>query len=150
MLILSAYNNSISTIQPGAFDSMTQLEQVFLYGNRLTSLPAGLFDRTTQLKYLRLDQNAITFLPDGLLSNCRFLTDLVLHSNQISQLPSNLLSPESAPQQLFGYSILAALNYRFQGPRQEQFDDHRWCYVWQYEQVACLVSQSKQNLINLN
>nr|7LA8_A Chain A, O6 variable lymphocyte receptor [Petromyzon marinus]7LA8_B Chain B, O6 variable lymphocyte receptor [Petromyzon marinus] len=74
-------NNQLTKLDPGVFDSLTQLTTLYLSNNQLTALPAGVFDKLTQLKELGLDQNQLKSIPDGAFARLPSLTHVWLHTN---------------------------------------------------------------------
>jgi Leucine-rich repeat (LRR) protein len=49
-LVLS--NNMLTSLPAGVFDSLMELEHLYLDNNVLSSLPAGIFDALTKLQVL--------------------------------------------------------------------------------------------------
>ena len=45
-------NNLLTELTDGPFDSMTNLQRLYLSGNKLTEIANGLFDSLTSLHYL--------------------------------------------------------------------------------------------------
>lgn len=52
-----SYSHHISKLQPGTFNGLKNLEQLYLSGNRLTELPPGVFESLTNLEVLHLSGN---------------------------------------------------------------------------------------------
>eukprot|EP00752_Nemacystus_decipiens_P007470 g6673.t1 len=80
--------NELTTMPPGYFDSMPQLNLLRIDGNQLTSLPSGFFDALTGLNVLRLDDNQLTTLPAGIFEPLTQLNRLQLEGNPLVCLPT--------------------------------------------------------------
>ena len=109
-------SNAIKSIEAGAFDSLTKLDDFGLGSNKLTDLPSDLMKSMgATLKSISLDNNELVKIPDTVeqlqalqtlaifnnkitnLDNIDFsklpnLKVLNLKSNEIKELPSNMLA----------------------------------------------------------
>nr|AAX77055.1 variable lymphocyte receptor [Lethenteron appendix] len=74
-------NNQITKLEPGVFDSLTQLTYLTLRDNQLTALPEGLFDRLGNLQQLGLHINQLKSIPRGAFDNLKSLTHIYLFNN---------------------------------------------------------------------
>ena len=83
-------NNQFSALPDGLFDHLTNLTVVTLNNNQLSSLPAGLLDNLTNLPVIHLNDNQLSSLPDGLFDNLTKVTEIHLDDNQLSSLPDGL------------------------------------------------------------
>ncbi|XP_061406261.1 leucine-rich repeat-containing protein 15-like [Lethenteron reissneri] len=89
---LGLSSNQITKLEPGVFDSLTQLTYLSLHTNQLTALPEGVFDRLVNLQQLFLYQNRLSFIPAGMFDKLTNLKDLKLYSNQLTVLPEGLFN----------------------------------------------------------
>nr|ABY47918.1 variable lymphocyte receptor B [Petromyzon marinus] len=79
--ILRLYINQITKLEPGVFDSLTQLTYLNLAVNQLTALPVGVFDNLTQLSILNMHTNQLKNIPRGAFDNLKSLTHIYLFNN---------------------------------------------------------------------
>ena len=87
-IILS--NNTISSIVPGTFHYITGVHELDLSFNRLTSLEPGIFDGLENIEVLNLRNNLIGFIVPGIFKNLTNLTSLDLSSTGLSSLESGV------------------------------------------------------------
>ena len=80
----------LTALPEGAFDALTNLEELNLSRNYLTALPDGAFDALTNLEELDLSRNYLTALPDGVFDALTNLEELNLSRNAISSMPHEL------------------------------------------------------------
>ena len=83
---LDLANNQIASIQPGAFQGLSNLEHLVLRKNQITSIQPDAFQGLSKLQRLLLNDNQITSIQPGMfqgLSNLRFL---FLNDNQITSI----------------------------------------------------------------
>nr|AAT70331.1 variable lymphocyte receptor [Petromyzon marinus] len=85
--VLYLYDNQITKLEPGVFDSLTALTELNLAVNQLTALPVGVFDSLTQLTILALERNQLPALPAGVFHKLTQLTQLGLNDNQLKSIP---------------------------------------------------------------
>nr|3TWI_D Chain D, Variable lymphocyte receptor B [Petromyzon marinus]3TWI_E Chain E, Variable lymphocyte receptor B [Petromyzon marinus]3TWI_F Chain F, Variable lymphocyte receptor B [Petromyzon marinus] len=79
--VLHLYINQITKLEPGVFDSLTQLTYLNLAVNQLTALPVGVFDKLTKLTHLALHINQLKSIPMGVFDNLKSLTHIYLFNN---------------------------------------------------------------------
>nr|AAT70334.1 variable lymphocyte receptor [Petromyzon marinus] len=101
--VLYLYTNKITKLEPGVFDSLTQLTRLDLYNNQLTVLPAGVFDSLANLEKLHLYDNQLTSLPAGVFDRLTQLTRLDLYNNQLTVLPAGVFDRLVNLQKLYLY-----------------------------------------------
>ncbi|CAM9959403.1 unnamed protein product [Pylaiella littoralis] len=99
-------NNDMGSLEPGMFDSMPKLENLFLSDTGLTSIPAGIFDNTPLLTNLGLSQNDLTTLPAGLFEKLTVLDILSLNHAPDLQCVPDFMSRDEAFIQLDDDGIL--------------------------------------------
>nr|AAX77054.1 variable lymphocyte receptor [Lethenteron appendix] len=75
------YNNQITKLEPGVFDSLTQLTVLSLHTNQLQALPEGVFGRLGNLQRLDLRDNQLKSIPRGAFDNLKSLTGIWLSDN---------------------------------------------------------------------
>ena len=80
----------LRSLSASTFDKLTTLTLLNLSGNKFSSLPAGIFDKLTNLKTLSLNRNELGTLPTGIFNKLTNLKTLNLSSNQFSSLPAGL------------------------------------------------------------
>ena len=97
---LDLRNNQFSALPDGLFDNLTNLTELDLHNNQLSSLPTGLFDNLTNLPVIHLNDNQLSSLPDGLFDNLTKLTEIYLHNNQLGLLPTGLFDNLTALERL--------------------------------------------------
>lgn len=88
--VLDLDDQSITTLQAGDFDNLTNLATLHLRTNQLSSLPEGIFGNLTNLNRLDLDDNQLSSLPEGIFDNLTNLTKLDLQINQLPSLPGGI------------------------------------------------------------
>jgi len=76
----------IKSLEIGGFDGLTNLERLHLEGNEISSLENGVFDGLNHLKILHLEWNGITSLKSGAFDRLSNLEHLVLSNNEITSL----------------------------------------------------------------
>ena len=81
-------SRGITSLKPGDFDGLTNLEILYVRSNPLTTLPEGVFRGLTNLRTLYLDSNNLTTLPDGAFRGLTDLWALVLRNNALTTLPA--------------------------------------------------------------
>ncbi|KAI8486775.1 hypothetical protein Bbelb_355230 [Branchiostoma belcheri] len=89
---LDLYDNEISAIQAGTFNSTPQLSALDLSSNKLTSLRSDMFTGLGNLEELHLNRNDITNIQAGTFNSTSQLRYLSLYNNYILSIPSNLLT----------------------------------------------------------
>nr|AAT70316.1 variable lymphocyte receptor [Petromyzon marinus] len=78
---LSLHYTQITKLEPGVFDSLVNLQQLYLGGNQLSALPDGVFDKLTQLTHIVLSTNQLRSVPRGAFDNLKSLTHIWLFDN---------------------------------------------------------------------
>jgi hypothetical protein len=86
--ILQLYRNAISSIEPGDFSGLMNLESLLLDYNQLSSIGPGDFSGLTNLEYLSLYNNQISNIESGAFNGLTNLTELDLFENQLSSIKS--------------------------------------------------------------
>jgi hypothetical protein len=79
-------SNSITTLQPGVFNGLTQLDELNLNHNSITTLQPGAFNDLINLTGLILDNNNIETLQPGAFNGLTQLEELNLENNRITTL----------------------------------------------------------------
>ncbi|XP_041459395.1 leucine-rich repeats and immunoglobulin-like domains protein 3 [Lytechinus variegatus] len=83
--MLELQSNRIASIPDGAFDRLSQLEDLDLSSNKLRRLNMSIFDGLSNLQQLKLASNKLTSVPI-LGPSARNLTQLILHHNRITNI----------------------------------------------------------------
>ena len=83
-------NHGITSLKPGDFDGLANVERLSLDGNDIGMLPDGIFDELVILRELYLGGNGIGTLPDGIFDELASLQGLSLYSNDINTLPDGI------------------------------------------------------------
>ena len=78
--------NSLTRIEPNAFDNVASLEDLDLSFNNISELPNDIFSKLTNLKVLRLDHNHLQHLSEVIFDNSRELEELDLSYNPLKIL----------------------------------------------------------------
>lgn len=89
---LYLYNNGLTTLPAGIFNTLGNLQILKLYGNELTTLPAGIFNVLPNLQRLDLQSNKFTTLPAGILDALVNLETLYLERNPLTTLPAGIFN----------------------------------------------------------
>jgi len=79
-------------LEPGVFANLSELRVLFLYENGITSLPAGLFDSNRLLQGLSIRSNPFTHLNPELLTPLTNLRLFFLYETYITELPAGMLA----------------------------------------------------------
>jgi Leucine-rich repeat (LRR) protein len=74
----------ITSISPGTFTGLSQLQELDLTFNQLTSLDASIFEGLSQLRILWLYQNQLTSLDPYIFNGLSQLEELRLNNNQLT------------------------------------------------------------------
>ena len=82
--------SGISSLKPGDFDGLSNLEYLHLMGNNLESLPAGIFDNNPNLRFVFLDNNEISSLPRELFKNNTRLEQVYFSGNRLTTFPEGI------------------------------------------------------------
>ena len=80
---LSLSENSITNIEPGSLDNLTEIKNLQLDGNNLTSIPSGLFRNQAKLENLNLGENSLQNISCGMWKGLTTLRDLRLTGNNL-------------------------------------------------------------------
>nr|AAT70353.1 variable lymphocyte receptor [Petromyzon marinus] len=81
LTFLNLGNNQLTALPEGVFDRLVNLQKLYLWGNQLSALPVGVFDKLTQLTYLGLYVNQLKSIPRGAFDNLKSLTHIWLFDN---------------------------------------------------------------------
>ncbi len=79
--------NQISSIQSGAFQGLSNLEELQLDNNKITSIQPNSFQGLTSLRHLYLTYNRLTTLSPDTFQGLSNLEWLYLYNNQIASIP---------------------------------------------------------------
>uniref|UniRef100_A0A8D2PUA9 Uncharacterized protein n=1 Tax=Zosterops lateralis melanops TaxID=1220523 RepID=A0A8D2PUA9_ZOSLA len=101
---LAVAHNSLETLAPGAFRTVSQLQNLDLRGNKMRQLPPEAFAGLRALRELDLSDNLLKELPKELLQDLQKLETLWLSGNQLKTLPTDFF-PKG---RLFMYSCGSA------------------------------------------
>ncbi|XP_052067581.1 uncharacterized protein LOC127706896 isoform X1 [Mytilus californianus] len=85
------YNNEISIIPTGSFDSQTRLQLLYMYDNNITQISAGLLTPATSLLTIDFHDNQIQYIEEGSFNGLLSLQTLNLGENVIPYFPSVIL-----------------------------------------------------------
>ncbi|XP_019639747.1 PREDICTED: immunoglobulin superfamily member 10-like, partial [Branchiostoma belcheri] len=88
---LSLSDNEMTDIQAGTFSATSQLRNLNLHNNRLTNLRSDMFTGLGNLRSIMLDENDIIGIQAGIFNSTPQLSLLYLQNNNIQSIPSNLL-----------------------------------------------------------
>ena len=92
LTFLSLQNNKIRELQPGIFNNLPNLKELYLCFNhrrclwQIQELQPSIFDNLPRLNYLYLNKNKIRELQHGTFNNLLHLSFLRLNNNQIREL----------------------------------------------------------------
>ncbi|TRZ14319.1 hypothetical protein HGM15179_012760 [Zosterops borbonicus] len=86
---LAVAHNSLETLAPGAFRTVSQLQNLDLRGNKMWQLPPEAFAGLRALRELDLSDNLLKELPKELLQDLQKLETLWLSGNQLKTLPTD-------------------------------------------------------------
>ena len=84
--------NAIAELPGGVFQDLSNLTRLEMWSNKLTSLRPGVLDDQSSLKVLKLSDNQLTTLPKGIFGGLTDLEDLDLAYNNLSSLSTDLFS----------------------------------------------------------
>jgi hypothetical protein len=76
-------NNQLETLNVGVFEGLSNLTNLFLENNQLKTLHAGTFDSLKNLYKIDLFENNLTLLEDGIFLKNENLIEINLNQNQI-------------------------------------------------------------------
>uniref|UniRef100_A0A8C5RF61 Leucine-rich repeat-containing protein 24 n=1 Tax=Laticauda laticaudata TaxID=8630 RepID=A0A8C5RF61_LATLA len=85
-------NNTISALEPGAFQPQNRLLELALNGNRIHLINSSIFKGLEHLRVLYLSGNQITRLPDFTFCELERLQELHLQENSIESLEDQALT----------------------------------------------------------
>ncbi|XP_071496056.1 uncharacterized protein [Diadema antillarum] len=111
---LSLRHNQIERIEPGTFESFSELQVLILSNNRIRRVGENAFHHLKRLKRLDLSFNKLKALPGGLLKDLISLTYLDLSANALTVLAPEVfthlsqLQPACAKISCTGRSFLWA------------------------------------------
>ncbi len=83
---LDLHHNQISSIQPGAFQGLTNLEWLHLDHNQISSIQPGTFQELVSLRRIHLNNNQITSIQPGSFQGLSQLEKLLLNNNRITSI----------------------------------------------------------------
>ena len=83
---LNLTDNQLTTLPPGIFNTLVNLNALYLEKNKLIALPSGIFITLDRLGMLTLDHNQLTTLPAGIFDHLDNLKLLNLSDNQLTTL----------------------------------------------------------------
>ncbi len=86
LLSLDLHNNGLTTLTPGMFSGLQDLQCLNLNFNKLTALPPGIFNNLQDLQVLYLNKNRLTTLLPGVFDGLQHLLALSLIGNQLTTL----------------------------------------------------------------
>ncbi len=89
---LNMNGNGLTTLPPGIFAGLTNLQRLLLDNNQLATLPAGIFGGLTNLEFLSLHRNQLATLPAGIFGGLTNLQLLLLGDNQLANLPPDIFA----------------------------------------------------------
>lgn len=84
------YINRLSSIESGMFDSLKELQELFLHSNNIHSIAPDAFHCLRKLRTLTLSRNRLQVLPSGLFLHLHDLSKLTLYRNPLKSLPEVL------------------------------------------------------------
>ena len=134
---LDLQNNQISEIESGTFNSLNNLEILYLSGNRLTALKAIMFYGLVALESLSLWRNNIDSIEDNTFVNLYNLERLSLDDSRLKSLSPGLFcglfslnrldlggnNPTTLPTDVFNY-VPRPLELGLSDPLDEQTPDN--------------------------
>ncbi|TGG91606.1 MAG: hypothetical protein ERJ67_07770, partial [Aphanocapsa feldmannii 277cV] len=103
-------SKGISTLSPGDFDGLPNLQYISLHSNALSSLPEDIFAGLSDLRTLYLFGNDLSNLPEDIFAGLSNLGQLWLLNNDLSSLPEDIFDELSDLHTLFlDYNDLSRL-----------------------------------------
>ncbi len=84
--------NDLTTLPPGIFAGLTNLQELWLGSNQLANLPPGIFAGLTNLQILSLNGNKLAMLPPDIFAGLTNLQELWLDENQLTTLPHGIFA----------------------------------------------------------
>merc|ERR1712087_518293 len=77
-------NNLINNLQPGVFNGLSSVENIYLNGNKLTEIPSGVFINMPKLDFLDLSGNQINHVATDAFDSVKSsLTGIDLTGNDL-------------------------------------------------------------------
>ncbi len=98
---LNLNGNGLTTLPPGVFTGLINLQLLWLGRNQLANLPPGIFAGLTDLQELRLDGNKLAIMPPDIFAGLTNLQILLLNSNQLVTLPAGIFAGLTNLQRLW-------------------------------------------------
>lgn len=89
---LSIRNNSIESIEEGAFDKLVNLEYAYLPENKIESLPERAFHELSKLKSINLNNNKLRQLKANQLPKKNVITEFIVSRNQLEAIEPKILT----------------------------------------------------------
>ncbi|XP_066582098.1 uncharacterized protein [Prorops nasuta] len=99
--VLSCSNCGISDIEPGAFQTLVNLQQLSLDSNYLTTLKGSWFQGLEYLTFLDVNYNRIDKIEDDVFENLPNLVDFRISGNRLECINLNALSNLSELKRIF-------------------------------------------------
>ena len=90
--VLGCSHCGVVDIEPGAFQRLSNLQQLSLDNNRLTTVRESWFRGLDYLTYLDLNYNNVEYIEDGVYKNLPSLVDLRLSGNRLECLDLEAMS----------------------------------------------------------
>ena len=90
--VLGCSHCGVVDIEPGAFQRLSNLQQLSLDNNRLTTVRESWFRGLYYLTYLDLNYNNVEYIEDGVYKNLPSLVDLRLSGNRLECLDLEAMS----------------------------------------------------------
>ena len=90
--VLGCSHCGVVDIEPGAFQRLSNLQQLSLDNNRLTAVRESWFRGLDYLTYLDLNYNNVEYIEDGVYKNLPSLVDLRLSGNRLECLNLEAMS----------------------------------------------------------
>ena len=87
--------NELSSLPEDIFNGLSSLTRISLNNNNLSSLPEDIFDGLSNLLYIYLNENKLSSLPEDIFDGLSYLRMIYLNDNELSSLPEDIFDGPS-------------------------------------------------------
>lgn len=86
--------NKIETIQPGAFNGVHDLEELYLQHNKIKVIIRGILNSLVKLRILDVSSNHLENIEESSFIGLTNLENVILNDNQLTQLPQTVFASQ--------------------------------------------------------